>query len=193
MKQAYHHGDLKNALITDGISHLTDVGIEDFSLRKVAIATGVTPSAVYAHYKDKHALLGAVGKSAYTRFFQSIETAIKTLGDKADYCDFKTTYVNFALDNPKLYNLLYSSYFSPKNDEETQEISKKFLALQKSLLIKSNLATEENADKLSVYGWTRLHGFTNLALTNNLPTINANDRNAVLAALLDISLDNLIN
>lgn len=193
MKQAYHHGNLKNALIQDSIIHLTEVGLEGFSLRKVAMATGVTPSAVYAHYKDKHALLSAVGRSAYSRFYSTLEKAISDLGDKATHSDFKKAYVNFALDNPTVYNLLYSAYFSPKNDEETREISKKFIDLQKSLLIKAGLANQDNADRLSIYGWTRLHGFANLVLTNNLPLVDSKDHNAVLDALMDTSLANLIN
>ena len=44
-KKKYHHGDLKNALITQGIIMINEGGIDKFSFNQLAKKCAVTPHA----------------------------------------------------------------------------------------------------------------------------------------------------
>src|SRR6187402_1260876 len=57
---AYHHGDLRQALIDATESLLVDKGPEGFSLREVARRAGVSPAAPAHHFGDASGLLTAV-------------------------------------------------------------------------------------------------------------------------------------
>ncbi len=194
MKKGYHHGDLKNALITDSINHLNNVGLEDFSLRKVAIAAGVTPSAVYAHYKDKYALLNAVGQYAYKRFYEALEKSVtNTDKTKTDtYANFAKAYVSFALNETTLFNLIFSSYFSVNNHPETKALSENIQQIHREILLSTKLANESNVEKIRLACWSRVHGFTALLLQGNFSHIDNSNHNEVFEELMEMSLINIV-
>ena len=52
MSDKYHHGDLRNALIEEGIKMINTGGEESLSMRKLAEKCGVTMAAPYAHFKN---------------------------------------------------------------------------------------------------------------------------------------------
>lgn len=51
--QNYHHGDLKAALIKEGLKILDREGYQGLSLRKMAKACNVSQTAPYRHFKNK--------------------------------------------------------------------------------------------------------------------------------------------
>lgn len=66
-KAAYHHGNLKAALIAAGLKEIAQHGIEEFSLRGVARRAGVSAPAVYRHFADKDDLIAALAMEAWER------------------------------------------------------------------------------------------------------------------------------
>ena len=62
--RAYHHGDLRRALVEAGFEILEAEGREALTLRSVSDRTGVSKMAPYRHFADKAALLTAIGSTA---------------------------------------------------------------------------------------------------------------------------------
>ena len=62
-KKPYHHGELKKALIENGIEFINQYGEEKLSLRKVAEKCGVSNAAPYAHFKDKDDFINRIVSS----------------------------------------------------------------------------------------------------------------------------------
>ncbi|MFT3975751.1 MAG: helix-turn-helix domain-containing protein, partial [Sphingomonas bacterium] len=56
MSKAYHHGDLRAALVAEGLLLIEEQGADDLSLRELARRVGVSATAVYRHFPDKAAL-----------------------------------------------------------------------------------------------------------------------------------------
>ncbi len=56
-KKPYHFGNLKEALIEQGIELIHEEGIEKFSLRKVAKRVGVSATACYNHFENMEELI----------------------------------------------------------------------------------------------------------------------------------------
>ena len=56
----YHHGALREALLTATLELIEADGIGAVSLRQVARAAGVSPGAPYHHFPDRAALLTAL-------------------------------------------------------------------------------------------------------------------------------------
>ena len=52
-EKKYHHGNLKQEMIKEGIKLVTTKGDSELSLRKLASICGVSASATYSHFKDK--------------------------------------------------------------------------------------------------------------------------------------------
>ncbi|MDE2363198.1 MAG: TetR/AcrR family transcriptional regulator [Hyphomicrobiales bacterium] len=106
----YHHGDLRAALVAEGIRLLTAGGASDLSLRVVAGNVGVSATAVYRHFPDKDALQSAVSEEGFRRLGQrqAAASAAAGQGQSAGFLASGAAYVRFALENPALFRLMFS-------------------------------------------------------------------------------------
>ena len=59
-RHAYHHGDLRKALLDAAEAELAEKGVEGFTLRGCAKRAGVSHAAPAHHFKDANALLTAL-------------------------------------------------------------------------------------------------------------------------------------
>ena len=73
----YHHGNLKEELIENGLKYIDKYGTETFSMRKLADSIGVSPAAPYAHFKNKEELLDAMRLHVIDQLAEELEKAKK--------------------------------------------------------------------------------------------------------------------
>ena len=59
-KKSYHHNNLKNELIEKGIELVSNYGLSQLSLRKVAQSCNVSHAAPYSHFANKEELVAAM-------------------------------------------------------------------------------------------------------------------------------------
>lgn len=105
-RTSYHHGDLKAALVRSAIELITERGVTGFSLARLTRRLGVAPSAPYAHFADRDALLAAVAVHACRAFHAELAPA----GPPRDRLAAMTrAYVRFAADRPALFDVLYQA------------------------------------------------------------------------------------
>ncbi|MBL9108365.1 MAG: TetR/AcrR family transcriptional regulator [Myxococcales bacterium] len=74
--RAYHHGDLRRALIVATKAIVEESGAESFTLREAARRAGVNHRAAYRHFEDKSALLAAVAEEGFVELSSRIEAAL---------------------------------------------------------------------------------------------------------------------
>ena len=75
-KKAYHHGDLRGALLTAALSILEEHGDPALlSLREAARRAGVSAMAPYRHFADKDALLAAIATIGFEKLGASLRAA----------------------------------------------------------------------------------------------------------------------
>ena len=65
---AYHHGDLRDALVQAALAEAEHGGPEAISLKALAKKLGVSQPAPYQHFADREALLEAVTAEAFRQF-----------------------------------------------------------------------------------------------------------------------------
>ena len=80
-KQAYHHRDLRKALVAAALEALPEVGAAGLSLRDIARRAGVSPAAPYHHFPDKDALLAVVAGECAQHLLDALEAATAQAGD----------------------------------------------------------------------------------------------------------------
>jgi AcrR family transcriptional regulator len=82
-------------------------GTEAVTMRRVAKAVGITPMAIYRHYRDRTALLNALADEGFEQlaalltgkcFSSSIEKRLTEMGE---------IYLEHALQNPRLFELMF--------------------------------------------------------------------------------------
>ncbi len=121
-RASYHHGSLREELITACVALIEAEGIGAVSLRRVARAAGVSPGAPYHHFADRSALLAAISVRGYEllerrlrQARQEAPTAARALGAMVE------TFVRFARDQPGYLHLMLRPELSrPQHHPEAQ-------------------------------------------------------------------------
>jgi AcrR family transcriptional regulator len=120
-KRAYHHGDLREALIEQAITSVNAVGADHVSLRAVAAAVGVSPSAAYHHFADKDALIEAVSERGFAELDSFILTQVSADTEKASPIELlrhsANAYISYAVDHPHLFQVMFSGIQAPRRPE----------------------------------------------------------------------------
>jgi AcrR family transcriptional regulator len=107
-KAAYHHGDLRRALLDATLQLVQENGPHGFTLRAAARAAGVTAAAAYHHFEDKDALLVAVAEEGFQLFAKALEAAAQSPAGSASERseNVAVAYVLFAFENPTLFRVM---------------------------------------------------------------------------------------
>lgn len=77
----YHHGNLRQALITSTLLLLKTKTFGELSLRQVAQQAGVSHAAPYRHFQDKADLFATVAKSVLIELDTYIEDSISQIDE----------------------------------------------------------------------------------------------------------------
>src|SRR5689334_6979420 len=80
----FHHGDLREALLTAGEIAMEREGHASITLGRLAAAAGVTQPAVYRHFASKEELLAALGARGYASMGRSVIGAALNAARGAD-------------------------------------------------------------------------------------------------------------
>lgn len=169
--ERYHHGDLRAALIEEGLKRLETGPAEGLSLRDIARSVGVSATAVYRHFPDKQALLHALADVAGDRMASAFETAMAAEKSGKDAFDaMGRTYVRFALRNPFLFKLMMSpemmSGLSAEGRPRTRGMSMLTSALNE---LSGGKMSREMQNIKRLQSWSIVHGLAMLMLDGLVP------------------------
>lgn len=109
MKTQYHHGDLRQSLIDQAITMLSDSGVEGLSMRALADAVGVSRTAAYHHFKDKNELLCALAEQGFQDWNHHLHALLLEVPQdpQAWFRSFARAYIQFARDHSEQYDLMF--------------------------------------------------------------------------------------
>ena len=110
-KHAYHHGNLRAALLDAARRCLDENGPAGLSFREVARKAGVSHAAPYHHFADKQQLLAALAHEAFEGLNASMAETVSRLDDDATVLQRLVAlgrgYVAFAVKEPAGFKLMW--------------------------------------------------------------------------------------
>jgi AcrR family transcriptional regulator len=169
-KQSYHHGDLQAALIRAGLALLEDRDADDLALREVARSVGVSAASVYRHFPNKEALLQALAAEGLKRLGEAQRAASdKAGGGSAGFAATGKAYVAFALANPALFRLIFSSAVPDATGGPADKEDDASLLLMEFAASIAGRAKKGEARKIATQAWALVHGLAVLILDKRLP------------------------
>src|SRR3981081_2779405 len=74
-ERAYHHGNLKEALLQAALGLIAQKGPAGFPFAEAARSAGVSPAAPYRHFRDRDALIADVALRGFELFTAHLERA----------------------------------------------------------------------------------------------------------------------
>src|ERR1700687_6029899 len=117
-ERAYHHGDLRRAIVTAALDILRETQSLEFSLRELARRAGVSHNAPYKHFADKRELLAAASATGFEALAERMGTEMARLGNpRAQLFALLRTYIPYGVENPALYRLMFGGYLRGLDDD----------------------------------------------------------------------------
>ncbi|WP_342361956.1 TetR/AcrR family transcriptional regulator [Terrarubrum flagellatum] len=108
-RRAYHHGDLRAAMVAATLAIIREEGLPALSVRAAAKRAGVSAGAPFRHFASRRVLLTAVAEEATEKLACDIEAAVaasrgKTPADALRAISF--AYLDWALANPAQFETI---------------------------------------------------------------------------------------
>ena len=186
-RAAYHHGNLREALLEAGLAHLETSGDEALSLREMARRTGVAANAVYRHFASKERLLVALAAEGFRRLRTAQDRAMDATRDPIQAMKLSgLAYVQFARANPALFRLMFDRFASSEKDPElTQAVRESYDQLCARAAAASRLAaTDPKVSVRAIHALALVHGLSHLQLDGGLSDW-AGDPDALTESVLE--------
>jgi len=187
-KSAYHHGDLRAALLTSAMEMLE--GGETFSLRAVARRAGVSATAPYRHFEDREALESALAAEGLRDLKADLAAVGSVPATPADLGELGVIYVRFALRRPALFKLMFGQECDTENDQRVLAAAE----LHEMLALAMNhVFPGRDGEALAAAGWALAHGLAFLHLDGKLKATSQEEVDArvraAFAAILSVQTD----
>lgn len=117
---SYHHGNLRAALIEQGVELARSKGPDGVVLREVARRTGVSHNAAYRHFADRDALLAEIAEVGMLRLGEAMLTEMEQVAPatgagaaperaRARLRATGRAYVDYALAEPGLFAVAFAA------------------------------------------------------------------------------------
>jgi AcrR family transcriptional regulator len=150
---AYHHGDLRAALIKAATEAIAERGPAALSLRDLARRTGVSHAAPVHHFGDKAGLLTAVAVEG----FRLLADALRPAG--TDFLETGVAYVGFAVDHRAYFDVMFRPDLYRAEDPEV-------VAARASAGAALSRGAHDPTTRLAA--WSIVHGLATLWLSGSL-------------------------
>lgn len=173
-KKSYHHNNLKNELIEKGIELLSNYGLSQLSLRKVAQSCNVSHAAPYSHFANKEDLVAAMQLHITEQFTDKLLETIEHHKGSTDFLmEFGKAYISFFIEKPQYFTFLFQEGNIEINldiDSSSSENYKPFVIYKEQilkLLENSDMPDDKKQDCI-VALFAYIHGLASLATMKNV-------------------------
>jgi len=176
---AYHHGNLKPALLAAAVEILDEQGVAGLTLRAVARRTGVSRQAPYNHFRDADHLIAAVAEEAFEELLGLLTDRWCEGGDERALQDMGVCYVRFAVDNPGRFRVMFGPQLRRRDEfpELARAADRVFTALSRPPAALLGDEVEQTASRPAdrippedarVPLWSVVHGLSYLLVDGQL-------------------------
>lgn len=145
-------------------------GAQGVTMRELAKELGCSAMTPYRYFRDKEEILAMVRAAAFNRFATRLEEAARQAPEH-DHSSVSDAYVAFALDEPHAYRLMFDLTPQEGVYPELTAASQRawrMLGTHFGQLVTAGIL-EGDPELIGYAYWASLHGFTMLALANQLP------------------------
>lgn len=165
---AYHHGDLRAAVIAAGLRRLEQGGGAALGLRALARDVGVSATALYRHFPDKEALLDALADEGLRRLGAlQAQAWLKAGGGRASFLAIGVAYVRFAHEEPAVFHLSFTRQMSGRSREREGDGGEIAYGLLRAGVTQT-MPHLDNPESAAVHAWSLVHGLAMLVLDRRI-------------------------
>jgi AcrR family transcriptional regulator len=181
MAKPYHHGDLREGLITAAVRRVREHGPESVTVRGLAATLSVSPSAAYHHFPDKTSIHHEVSQCGINLLEGHMSNALaevdadpgaasRTPGSQsaARFARLGRAYIEFAIAEPNLFAHTFGTNCGVDPREHPMTGAYQLLTASLDDLVATGVLDATTRAGMEVPMWSMVHGFASLAVTGHL-------------------------
>jgi AcrR family transcriptional regulator len=202
--RTYHHGDLRRALIEEGLQLARRGGPAAVTLREATRGAGVSPNAAYRHFAGVEDLIRAVAAEAQRAFAHAISERVAAVPAGLPRRDASIerlrrvglAYIDFARAEPGWFELAFSTQDQQPGEAIVtlgDEVVAPFQLLLDTLdeMVDAGALAPERRPFAEWACWSAVHGFADIAVHGPVrwqpaPVIDALAASVVEAAITGV-------
>lgn len=163
-------------------------GAQAVTMRRVARETGITPMAIYHHYKNRETLLSAVVDNEFEQLAEYFQRAARRREFEEQMIHIMDGYVDYALAHPRIFDYVFSSPRPgarryPSDFRARRSPTLNILADTVRSLIRSKQLKEDDAWEIAMQLWAHVHGYLMLYRAGRFELTEREFRNLVHRSL----------
>jgi AcrR family transcriptional regulator len=151
---------------------IVEGGLEALSMRAVAERVGTSATALYHYFDGKQALIERVGQSAFARFGEYMETAMRAHpeGSMERVRALGQAYMSFALENQAHFRVIFSIQMPDPRKLEDLPGGGGYHLLRQAVVEAMEAGTMRRGDPdlAALFLWSTVHGLVTLVLACRL-------------------------
>jgi AcrR family transcriptional regulator len=151
-------------------------GWDAVTTRRLSTEIEYSQPVLYKHFAGLQQIADAVAVEGYAEIAEAIQAAGAAGGPAETILnDVAYAYLNFARDNPAVYDAMFTRSTALRFDEQgtPSELVAAFAALRQAV---GRVAGGRDADALTEVFWATLHGMVTLGATGRLPADRVDER-----------------
>jgi AcrR family transcriptional regulator len=164
-KRSYHHGQLRQTLVSLALEALETTEPEAVTLRGLAEKADVSPMAPYRHFADKAALMQAVAVAGFVELRKRLLAVDDPTSPRRALVAFASVYVRFACERPRLYRVMFGGP-PPTPDESLSEDETTVYGLFTRRL--GQIVEEPRRGEVFLACWSLVHGLATLLISGRI-------------------------
>jgi len=189
-------GEKKELIRAAAMKMFLEDGYAKTSIRNIADAIEYSPGTIYLYYKDKDELLYEVQADAYQQLLAVFRVHATSEDPVEKLRQLGRTYINFGLENPELYDLMFIIRAPTNVDETTHKdnggAAYDYLTDVMKKCIDQDLIRMKSVELGSLQLWSMVHGLVSLNLRCRLKVITlGEDIKSILTMAADDYIDSI--
>jgi AcrR family transcriptional regulator len=172
----YHHGTLREAILSAAASSIEREGPSALSMRALARDVGVTHTAPRHHFGGKRGVITALAAQGYRQLARDVRRANKA----GDFVESGVAYTEFSRTHPGHFSVMFHPDLVDEEDHELRNAQDDLAAAltegvaaylndSHSGAASGSGPASGDAASLARAAWAIAHGFATLARSGNLP------------------------
>jgi AcrR family transcriptional regulator len=160
--KTYHHGNLREALLTAAAKLLAQRGAVQLTLRDIAKSAHVSHAAPYHHFASMEELLAAIAEQGFSALAEAMASAAKAENSRDRLVAICAAYVAFGRAQSALFRLMFGPVLTQKDRYPGLKTTADSAF---AILLKAALDYDPSEGQLlALTGWSLAHGLANLSI-----------------------------
>ena len=162
----YHHGNLRDALLSRAEEIIAEQGVAGVSLRSLAADIGVSHAAPRHHFSTRDGLLTALAAQGYDLLADALQ---ETREQGAPVLELGVEYVRFAESHPAHFAVMFDSEVLLETDPRLLAAQHRALGeIKHGIDLLEDPGAQRDMAAAILAGWTMMHGLVELQRSNVL-------------------------